>query len=144
MARGRKPVPVETLKLHGTYRKGRHGERELAPEAVGAPVRPSHLTEEAAEFWEFVVAELVANGTVRRLDTMELTAAAEMWQLYRKTVALAKSDPLDKEIRVGVTAYLSAWESMAAKLGLNPADRQKLRSENKPKKTGVPTRSRGA
>jgi P27 family predicted phage terminase small subunit len=144
MVRGRKPTDVDTLKLHGTFKKGRHGDRELAPGASGEPVRPEHLTEEAAQFWDFVVSELVSNGTVKRLDTMELTAAAEMWQLYRKTVESAKQNPLDKDIRIAVTSYLTEWRSMASDLGLTPAARQRLRSDNKVKKSSVATRTRGA
>jgi hypothetical protein len=49
-----------------------------------------------------------------------------VWGLYRAAVEKAAADPLDKLARCAVSSYLAAWHSLAAKLGLTPADRAKL------------------
>jgi phage terminase small subunit len=123
---GRPAKPLSLHHLDGTYRRDRHGGRPAAPPA-GQPERPADLQGEAAAFWDTTVADLAAVGVVGRLDTALLRAAAELWGLYRKALAVADQDPVNKLVRCAVVSYYAAWERAAAKLGLSPADRAKLR-----------------
>jgi phage terminase small subunit len=131
MTRGRKPKTASQLKLHGACEQnpGRYEDRALAPQPTGAPERPSDLDGDAAWHWDFVIRQYAEMGVVTGVDTMELRAASEMWQLYRQTFALAKENPTDKDLRISVVQYKTAWETSAAKLGLNPTDRQRLKVE---------------
>jgi Phage terminase, small subunit len=128
MVRGRKPKTADQLKVFGG-RKDRIAQRKQAPQPSGAPERPANLEGDAAWHWDFAVRQLAELGVVTRLDTMELTIASETWGLYRAAADAAKLDPLDKDTRIAVVQYKTAWEASAAKLGLNPTDRQRLKIE---------------
>lgn len=127
MTRGRKRKTADQLKIHGTFREDRHAARDSAPKPSGRPERPASLTGDAATHWDFVVNQLAELGVVTELDTMALQTASEMWALYRTTLAAALLNPIDKDLRISVLGYKTAWETSAAKLGLNPTDRQRLR-----------------
>lgn len=141
MGKGRPPKTVEELKLHGNFNVTRHKDRLAAPVATGQPIKPDHLTGEASDLWDFIAAKLVDNGTVKEQDTMALVVACEMWALYRAAVTVSLENPADRDARITVLHYKAAWESSAAKLGLNPADRQKIVSDI-PAKQGVKARVR--
>lgn len=140
----RPPKSTAELKLHGGFRKDRHSDRENEPQVGGLPEKPKGLCADAAWFWDLVMSEYRESGPVRRLDTGALWAACDLWSKYRAASRLAENDPIEKNIRIAVTAYYAAWERAAAKLGLNPVDRRRVRVETDGKKTGVHTRVRRA
>jgi P27 family predicted phage terminase small subunit len=124
-ARGPAPESIETAKLHGTYRHSRHGNRR-PPKVGGRPRRPRALAGEARKFWDAVAPRLAAAGVVTVVDVHALQACAEMWARYRAASAACDADPTDKNARVAAVSYLQTWIGLAAKLGLTPADRQRL------------------
>jgi phage terminase small subunit len=81
--RGRRAKSPEHLRLNGTYRDDRHGDRtDLQLE--GEPIRPDHLTGEAAALWESCVPFLTGKGFVCAVDSQALTAMCEWWSEYRR------------------------------------------------------------
>lgn len=142
--RGRPPKSVHDLKVHGQFRSDRHGDRLNEPTVVGRPEMPDWLAEDAVWLWELVVNEYADSGPIARLDTAALAAACDLWSLYRKASEKAERQPLEKDYRIAVTSYYAAWERAAAKLGLNPVDRRRLRVESENKSSGIRARTRGA
>jgi len=124
---GRRPKPLAVHVEEGTYRAHRHADLADAPEVGGTPVRPKGLSSDAAWLWRLITSEYRKAGVLKKIDTPTLWGACELWALYRKAAAAAAADPLDKDARIGVTAYWSKFSEAAARLGLNPADRQALR-----------------
>jgi hypothetical protein len=55
---------------------------------------------------------------------------------------VANSNPIDKDARISVTAYWAKFEQGAARFGLNPSDRQKIKAD-KPVKPLIAARQRG-
>lgn len=132
-SRGPAPQPVEKLKIAGQYRPSKHAGR-APPAAAGKPAAatdvPQRLKKYVNAFWRLIVPELTSNGTAARLDSMAIQGAAEAWALYRLAVKDAAKDPMDKLSRCAFATYLAAWMALAAKLGLTPADRQRLRTDD--------------
>lgn len=109
----------------------------------GQPVRPEGMDEVEAALWDQVVPDLVRRELVGESDTAELRRMVELWSLYRKSLALAKDDPVDKEIRCAVTGYGLAFGKIAGKFGLTVQDRASMKvPTNDTKKTQVPMRVR--
>jgi hypothetical protein len=73
-----------------------------------------------------VTPKLRRAGWVGRLDSFALEQAARTWALWRLSVTEAEHDPTSKVFRAAVVAYSGLWLTLAAKLGLSPADRQRL------------------
>jgi phage terminase small subunit len=81
--RGRRAKSPEHLRLQGTYRDDRHADRtDLTLD--GQPVRPDHLTGEAAALWDSCVPYLSDKGFVCAVDSQALTAMCEWWAEYRR------------------------------------------------------------
>lgn len=80
--RGRRAKSPEMLKLNGTYREDRHGDRADL-QVGGEPKRPTHLKGEARKLWNTVVPVLVEQGYASELDSQSLTAMCEWWAEYR-------------------------------------------------------------
>jgi phage terminase small subunit len=121
--RGPPPTPKDALDARGSWRaKGRKQSRP----ASGVPVKPKDLPAEAARFWDAVVPKLRRAGWVGRLDSFALELAARTWALWRAAMVAAEADPTRKVFRAAVIAYSGLWLTAAMKLGLTPADRQRL------------------
>lgn len=144
MKSGRKPTPTQALKLHGTYRADRHGDRADAAPPAGEPVKPGDFGEVESALWDQVVPDLVRRELAGVCDTAELVSMCELWGLYRASYALAKTAPTDKEIRCAVTGYWAAFDRVASKFGLTNADLASLKAPKAHSKPSVPTRARGA
>jgi phage terminase small subunit len=84
------------------------------------------LSGPARKFWDEAVPGLVEAGVVGEIDSPAIVACCEAWALFRLAVAAAAKDPCDKDARAAVVAYLAQWVTLASKLGLTPADRQRL------------------
>lgn len=147
--RGRPPKPLEQHALDGTYRPDRHGDQGAAVQAAGEPVMPADFSGEARACWESVVAPLVALKVARGLDQPALVALCEWWARYRRyAAAFDAPEAMELDVlhqtRLGSLAAL-AWDQfsrIAARFGLTPADRQRLRVDGPQKKQGVAARQR--
>lgn len=135
--RGPAPKSAAELKIRGTFREDRHAEREAIPEAAGVPVKPASLKGEAGKHWDAVVPQLVANGTAKEIDTPALVALCKTWGRYVACDAKLDKKPEDKNLGVRAESYLRQWLALAAKLGLTPADRQRLRVDKPQTPEGV-------
>ena len=140
--KGRPRKPTDVLKLHGGFRPDRHGDRK-EPAASGKPVKPTFqvfetLDEVASTYWDSVVSKI---AWAKEQDSAALQAMCEAWSLYQKTLPLAQAMPIDKETRCALLGYKAAWESLASKFGLTPADRTHIKIEEKKPKT-IATRKR--
>ena len=121
---GRVPKSAAQHKLQGTYRADRHGGAHV--DVTGELVRPRGIDKAARWLWDTVVEAYSKRGVLTALDAPTLQAASELWSLYRVALAEAQRSPTDKNARIAVTSYGSAFASVAARLGLNPADRARL------------------
>ena len=125
---GRPPKPTALHVLHGTYRKDRHG--GTAPAIAGGVVRMPHgLTGEAKAFWQRIITPLVHAGVVTAIDVPAATMLCEAWGLYRAAAALAANNPLDADARCAMSTYQGMFDKLAARFGLTPVDRQRLKIE---------------
>jgi len=129
--RGRPPKPTQTKKLEGN--PGKRPLSEAEPKAAGRPMRPESLTGDAAWLWDQVVEELGSSGVAKQIDTAMLWSLCEMWGFYRRAAKAAEEHPFDKDVRIAVTGYWSAFERAASKFGLDPATRSRLRTGNEDK-----------
>jgi phage terminase small subunit len=112
--------PRELAELKGATRK--HPERyRKQPPVVEQPIgtAPAHLTDEAKACW-FELESLAPTGVLRGADRVALETLSNLLAEYRKN---------PPEFAVGKYTHLIG---MLARLGMTPADRQKLGTE-KPK-----------
>lgn len=101
------------------------------------------MDEVEAALWDQVVPDLVRREMVGESDSAELRRMVELWSLYRKSLVLAKQDPVDKEIRCAVTGYGLAFGKIAGKFGLTTQDRASMKvPSGESKKPVVPARVR--
>jgi P27 family predicted phage terminase small subunit len=137
--KGRKPKPIATHKLDGTYRKDRHGSTEVIALPTSTPEPPEHLDAESLAEWHRLVSELVRLGTLHRIDRVLLATFCQLWS---RLVAAEKGISEHGLIIKGTTgaAQISPFysvairtakelRSIAAELGLSPTSRTRLRVE---------------
>jgi phage terminase small subunit len=141
---GRPRKPVEAKILEGTFRADKDGDPTtfLAP---GEPVPPPHLKGPALEFWGEVVPGLVALGVARAADAPALAEMCTWYARYRKLARAfdrAKVGPGNSGLMMQMGVSFDKFNGLAARFGLTPSDRAKLRVAEKPA-GGVPTRKRG-
>lgn len=114
---GRPRKPKSVLKLHGTLRKDRHGQRadDSALPPLGA--KPDGLSPLASEFWDRIASSL---PWAKQTDWPMLVGVCEWWAEWRQADSL--------------NAKGIAWKHFsgaAAKCGLSPVDRERLSQEPK-------------
>jgi P27 family predicted phage terminase small subunit len=154
MPRGRRPKPVATLKLIGTYRKDRHG---AAPEAPPLPADcPARLTGDARELWLEYSPKLIACGVATELDRMALETlclthadwldADNKARLYRHSFH-GLNDKMRAEAKFWQRAArdkLLALLKLQTEFGMTPASRSRVRAEGGTNRAGgVAMRKRG-
>jgi P27 family predicted phage terminase small subunit len=135
-ARGRPRKPVADLMLEGRFRSDRHGEVSATWQPDGVPTQPTWLSEDAAQLWADLVPPLIARGIATAVDAPELASLCDWWSRYRQASRLLD----DNGANSGDPAYYrhflqasTAWKNftaVAARFGLNPSDRAKLRIES--------------
>jgi P27 family predicted phage terminase small subunit len=91
------------------------------------PKRPRNLAGEARKLWDSVVPQLAEAGILAAVDAAALTACCEAWQLYRLAADAALANPTNAEGRRAVEVYHRMFLAAAAKCGLTPGDRQKMK-----------------
>jgi P27 family predicted phage terminase small subunit len=147
MAAGRPRKPDELKILEGTFRKDRDGDPSQAVQATGEPAPPPHLKGEALAFWSEVVPGLVATGVAKAADAPALAGMCEWWARYRKlarrldrmTGKAAKAMP---QVVMMLGIAWDKFDRVAARFGLTPSDRAKLRLGDQQKTAGVMSRRR--
>lgn len=97
------------------------------------PEKPSFISQDASHLWD-VLLDQVAHR-LKAEDIPLLQSACELWGLYRASYELAVIEPTNKDARIAVTSYWQKFEQATARFGLNPADRQRLKTQ--PPKIGV-------
>lgn len=102
--------------------------------ASDAP-KPEFLSEDAAALWDRWLPRLLSRGVFSSEDSEMLQSICEIWGLYCASYKAAFRNPTDKDCRIAVTSYWAKFEQGAARFGMNPADRQRLKAQ--PTKTGV-------
>ena len=88
MTAGRKPLPIETLKLRGSYRADRHGLAIDMP--AGEVVRPD-LPDGAAQMWDLLAPTLIECGLLRPVDVPLFSAFCREATRYDELCALVDS-----------------------------------------------------
>lgn len=132
--RGRPRKPIPELLLEGKFRADRHGDPATQWLPDGEPEMPSWLKGDAKTFWQSVVPALVKRGAATAVDATELAACCYWWAQFRKVSKAIDEigDPTEKKYYSLSQIAGMAWKNFttaAAKFGLNPSDRAKLRLE---------------
>jgi phage terminase small subunit len=104
--------------------EGNPGKRPLGGEAEahGTPRRPARMSKEAGWLWNLVV-----QNWMGELDTAELMTLCDTWELLRAATRKAKRDPCNPELRNSFVRYKGEFDKLAARFGMTPADRAKIR-----------------
>lgn len=106
------------------------------------PEKPAFASEHASQLWDDVAATLYEEKKLTLVDLALLQSTCEMWGLYRSAFALAAANPIDKDARIAVTSYWAKFEQGAARFGMNPSDRQRIKA-TKAAKPSIQARQRG-
>jgi phage terminase small subunit len=125
--------PVEDRLLDGTYKPSRHGPIP-EPEDLGSirpPVKPTDLTGPAAKIWEQLLSLL--GGVARDRDGPLLADLCRWWaELKRVQKVLKTTEPGEKgynQLLIAAGICSDKLDKIAARFGLTPADRAKLKAE---------------
>jgi phage terminase small subunit len=123
----RKRTPTKLRLLNGTARPHRHANRLDTLAAKGKPVRRDDFTADEAQIWDWVIAKYAGTQVLEEIDTPALIQCCELYGMYRQVAALAKADPIDKEMRCAVIGYFAAFSKVAANFGMTPHDRANIK-----------------
>jgi P27 family predicted phage terminase small subunit len=145
--RGRPRKPTELKLLHGTHREDRDGPLGSAVRLEGVPAMPGHLNDDAKAFWSAVVPGLVATRVAAACDAPVLGEMCVWWEVYRRFSDHLQDTGAEEDgaLRAMVNAKM-AWKEfdrIAARFGLTPSDRARLRVDPAPASAGVQPRKRG-
>lgn len=151
MARGRPRKPTSLKILAGTYRKDRDGAPDAEPQPTGAPKKPKDLKGDAGKFWDLIVPQLAELKIATALDAPELARLCQWWALEKKSLDYLETLKADlvgssewRRVQLQAGHARNQWDRIAARFGLSPADRAKLRIEASSKRRGVRARDRFA
>lgn len=129
---GRPATPHPLKVLRGTARADRV--TGLPDEADGKPEKPRFQDHKASAFWDSEVEPLIAAGVAKRRDAPALQTMCEVYGLYVYCYELSLIEPSNKDARIATKTWLDGWTAIAAKFGMNPSDRQRIKAEpDKPK-----------
>ena len=115
------------LKLHGTFRKDRHGDLEKAPQIAERLKKPTGMSREASALWDKIVARYERSKMLTAQDAETLRVACETFSHWKRADATLRDDPTDASARTSFIQLAQAWRTFAAAFGLTPLDRQRLR-----------------
>ena len=134
---------ADSLKIaDGTYRADRSGDPDSKPKPLGKPTKPEFEGQEASDFWDKYVVELIDLGVATSLDAPRLQHLCEVWALLRRATVAVDEDPLEKMARIAYAEYSRQFGTLASEFGLNPASRSKIEIERS-KPAGIQGRKRG-
>lgn len=129
---GRPPKPVAKHKLEGTFRSDRHGDRgDLLLDLPGSPQMPAGLGDDARELWVRVVTQLTRAKVAVEIDSSQLEAMCRWWARYleneRHACEFAHDIEAGDVYEKRAKRAWDAFDKVAARFGLTPADRAKLK-----------------
>lgn len=137
MAPGRKPVTAEERRARGE--PGRP-----LPVVIGgrrAPATPPDLSPAMTEAWDFIVADLVAAGSIDHADAGVLEAAAVFWgrarqarhaMLHRALTIRTPQGPVPNRLLDIERSSWKEFRALAESLPLSPWGRARLGLKAKP------------
>ena len=138
---GRKPTPTATLRLRGTYRNDRHGERLELPASV--PNCPSFLGAEGKREWRRIVNSLKDVQLLTESDRAALALYCQAWDEFIGFDKVVKNGELVQQLQSGNHRINPAVQARAnaamrvlktcAELGFTPASRGRVVSTAKKK-----------
>ena len=136
MTAGRPRKPTGLHKIDGTFRADRHGDRaDAAHDFFAVPEKPADLVCEAEDLWDQVVGRLASSQSTSDLDTASLHAMCLWWQRFLDLNAKATEFAWDDErAEMYENRAIKAWRAfdrIASRFGMTPADRAKLKSNPK-------------
>jgi len=139
MARPRK-TDIEK-RLAGTFRQDRSDGRSVVTPIEGELTRPDDLTGAAVALWDKIVPDLQKSGVACPVDSTMLGDMCRWYSRYvRWAAALDCADPMDdksKGLLLGAGRCWKSFDDLAARFGMTPGDRQRLRIE-KPIEDDIP------
>jgi hypothetical protein len=128
---GRPRKPLEQHQLDGTFRKDRHGPLPEDSTPAVPPAKPHSLVGPAGEFWDRVIVHLA--GVVRERDADQLVEMCEWWATIQwLRPALRKAQPGSlrcSRLMAQISSAAAAFDRIAKRFGLTPADRATLRED---------------
>ena len=117
----------------GTFRADRHDGRSDVVPIKGELTRPDDLTGPAAALWDKIAPGLQKSGVVCPVDGTMLGDMCRWYSRFlRWTAALDRIDPVDdraKALLLGAGRCWKSFDDLAARFGMTPGDRQRLRIE---------------
>lgn len=145
--RGRKPKPLELIKLQGNPGKRAIPKNIPQPcKLYDIPTAPEYLNEIAKERWNYLAPKLVKCGLLTDIDIDTLEQCCVSLSVARMAAKKITENTLvltmmndDKTLKYAqktpyLTVYteaLSIFDKYGAKLGLSPSDRVRLRGIGK-------------
>jgi len=141
--RPRKPAPIKILE--GTFRADRDTPGVIAD---GTPTPPASLKGDALRLWGEIVPGLVARGVANACDEQALALMVRWLAMAHRYTAAAEKMALSNKglprmANLAATAT-SQFDRIAARFGLTPSDRAKLRADPNAKAASkVASRKRG-
>lgn len=125
--------PLLLHKLHGTGRKSRIAKRAGEMQLDSAlPEPPEWLLPEARAEWDRLVGDSKYKAVLATVDRAMMAAYCQLWARF---VAAQMPEAGDKEFG---GRQLMSLVQIAAKLGLNPQDRCKIKAPAPPEKADNP------
>ncbi|MBS9781466.1 MAG: hypothetical protein KGV56_03130 [Gammaproteobacteria bacterium] len=121
MARPRKPTKLKELNGSAAINPGRINKNEPKP-TTPLSTAPSYFTKKEKQAWEDITSRII-DGVAFDCDFVHIELAAKLLASIRNPDKDDKGRPI-----VVVSAY-AQLASLLAKLGMNPADRQKISIE---------------
>jgi phage terminase small subunit len=112
-------VSTEVLKARGTYRPARHASRgaDLQP-TPSVPDPPGWLAPEGLAEWQRLTCDPEYGSAICKTDRAMLAAFCQLWARFVEAEGKGETMPASR---------ISAMVNLASKLGLNPADRTRVR-----------------
>jgi hypothetical protein len=119
----RQPKTTAEHKRDGTYRKDRHGSRVDVAYQSNAPASILELDELAQTVRDLVISD-APDGVLTASDGVQLDAMCKLFSDWVK----AHKEAADYNSKCNALGLLKAFQSIAAKFGMAPADRAKIRA----------------
>jgi hypothetical protein len=111
--------------MAGNYRSGRRPKATTTGPHEG-PVKPSGLRSDASELWDETIAPAKHLSTQ---DTPLCVLACDLFVLLQDSLAMAKSDPVDKDLRIAATTYAERFSRVLSQLSVDPLGRVRIKPD---------------
>lgn len=149
-ARGPIGASETELKLHGSYRKGRHANRSKEPGSLGLSFAPVDVPEwlqyivdaDAMQFWSRVLPDLDKGKQVADLDIPAFALLSSAWKWIHECDVKLETEGFTLTSARGVTRehplckvrarYVQEFLALADSFGITPKARRRLGVNLKP------------